>query len=44
MDQNSKEDHKSKVKPNIGTPDKLGRKPSRKAREMESLQNIADGK
>ena len=33
-----------KLKPNVGTPEKLGRKTSKKTRESESLQNIANGK
>ena len=36
-------DQKAKVKPDVGTPDGRGRKTSMKTRELESLQNIADG-
>ena len=36
-------DQKSKVKPDVGSPDGRGRKSSMKTRELESLQNIADG-
>ena len=32
------------MKLNVGTPEKLGRESSRKTRELESLQNIADGR
>ena len=37
-------EQQSKVKPNVGTPKKLGRKSLRKTREIERLQNIADGR
>ena len=40
----SKVDQQAKVKPNVGTLDKPGRKSSRRTREMESMQNIADGR
>ena len=40
----SKLDQKAKVKPNVGTPDKPGKRSSRKARELESMQNIVDGR
>lgn len=33
-----------KLKLNVGTPEKLGRKTTRKTRESESLHNVADGK
>ena len=33
-----------KVKPDVGSLDKPGRKKSQKTRELESLQNIADGR
>lgn len=36
-------DQKSKVKPDVGTPDGGGRKTSMKTRELESLQNIVVG-
>ena len=40
----SKMDQQAKVKPYVGTPKKPGRRSSRKARELESMQTIADGK
>lgn len=33
-----------KLKPNVGTLEKPGRKTTRKTRESESLHNIVDGK
>lgn len=33
-----------KLKPNFGAPEKPGRKSTRKKRESENLQNIANGK
>ena len=38
-----KADQQSKVKPDVGSPNGRGRKSSKKTRELESLQNIADG-
>ena len=40
----SKMEQQGKVKPNVGTPEKPGRRSSGKARELESMQNIADGR
>ena len=38
-----KVDQQSKVKPDVGSLDGRGRRSSKKTRELESLQNIADG-
>lgn len=35
-------DQQSKVKPDVGSPEGCGRRSSKKTRELESLQNIAD--
>ena len=40
----SKLEHKTKVKPNVGTLEKRRSKSTRKTREMESMQNIVDGR
>lgn len=40
--QSSKLEQLTKVKPNVGTLEKPGRRSTRKTRELESLQNIAD--
>ena len=40
----NKLEQQSKVKPNLGTLEKPGRRSSRKTRELESLQNIIDGR
>ena len=34
----------SKVKPDVGPPEKAGRRTTKKTRELESMQNIADGR
>ena len=40
----SKLEQQTKVKPNVGTPKKPGRKSSRKTRAMESTHNNVDGR
>ena len=37
-------DQQTKVKLDVGTPDKPGIRSSRKTRELESMQNIVDGR
>ena len=37
-------DQLSKVKPDVGSPDKPGRRSTKSTRELESMQNIADGR
>jgi len=32
------------VQPDVGSPDKTGRKSTKKTRELENMQNIADGR